>query len=506
MKRTAFALLLVAASLSIGSAQALFFAGSSPELSLNNWTPVPRETADWRFFQTNDLSEWYRRYLAFPSPAFFGLDLRWEGMAVFLKLDLRGDFRSFITTPNHVNLPFLEDGLSPILDVNFPNIGYAEWRGEEFSLSLGRRKIAWGPGTWSLALSDSAPYYDHLELDWERRVEGGGAWRYSFLVISADRAAAADPVLDGPSWRVRPTQKTIAAHRLVWEGDRLRLGLGELNLIYGVSPDLQDLSPFGIYHNTYQDANANVMLEASAESRLGPLRAYGEFVLDDFVMPKEDPRYRPAAMGWLFGAEAELLRGRPLGGEAEAAYARDSLRALREPTFARPGGLKLRFEHYRASTYLYNREKAEGKFTYPDLRFTVAQYASGIEPRYAYVPAAFYLGFPYGPDAVLDLIQATWEDDPLRASLRLEYLRKGSYGILSPYGPDDNLYAWLAFAAPVSSSLRASLDAELRLADWLRVSAGASLAVGDALEWELRLGATLSSRIPRSGDAESFRP
>jgi len=489
------ATLAVAASLfsaGLAAPEALAFAGMAPSLTLDDRPTFEPAAVDEAFFANSLLVDLRRQYDALPSLFFAGLELKSADFALFLRLDLREDFRSWLIEKSPLNLPFLASGIGPIADANFPSVGYVTWKGlGDFSASLGRRKLAWGPGTWSLAVSDTVPYFDHLELAWQTPSGAAGQWGYQWIVASADRAAAgASWDSASGSWLVHASQKTLAAHRLTWASEHLRLGLGELNMIYGVSPDLQDLGPFLLYHNLYQDANSNVLIDASAEATLGPIRLYGEYAMDEYVLPLEHANSRPSAMGWLWGGEFFIFEGRPLA----ASPADDYSRILSESSFARHGGLSLRYEHFRTTTYLYQRSDAMGSFAWPERRFTLTQGAGGLEVVYADSPFAYVTGFPWGPDHALDLLALSWEDKPFAARLGIEYHRQGSRDILSPYGEAYNTDDWLSLALPIAWRLRISLEGEWVLSQCLRFSGCGAFEIKESgTNWQLRLGCELAT-------------
>ena len=474
------------------------FAGLIPAVHFRSRQPFPRESVDEDFFANTGTFDLRERYDALLPTFFAGLDLGQERSRLFLMLDLREDVRNWLTTYNTINLPFLGEGISPMADSNFPGVGYlALDGGKGLSASLGRRKIAWGPGTWSFAISDTVPWFDHFALAWGVHTEGS-SWRYQWIVASADRAAsgASWDEIDG-KWLVHPAQKTMAAHRISWSNGWLRLGFGELNMIYDVSPDLQDLGPLIIYHNLYQDSNSNVLLDASVEAILGPYRLYGEYALDDYVVSLEDPKTRPTAMGWLWGAELAILPGRPVQ-PSKASYNAHTLRepslyTLREQSNHTPmkpsstgfgEGLTLRYEHYRSTAYLYRRKDAMGSYAWPERRFTVAQYADGLDVQYADSPFAYLTGFPWGPDHALDRLGVSWQDAPLAADISLAYHRQGSQRITNPYGTDYNTASWLGLTAPVEHSVRVDLDLAWEARDGFRLSLEAGTEIRpEGFEW-----------------------
>lgn len=464
MRKAALAALLAFAGLTLGAAgpspraDARFFLQTMPALNLTTAEPA----ADASALTAAD----YARYYAFPSALNFGLELEHGPASLVFRVDIRPDFNSFITERYYTNLPFAAHGISSIGDANMPTVGYFDYEGERLGLSVGRRQLAWGPGTYGLAIGVGAPYLEHLQAAYSFPARSG-EWRYSFVAISADRAGEDAAHLAAAGY------KNIFAHRVGYESDRLRVAVGELNLVHDVAPSLLDISPFGVYHNLYEDSYSNVMLDASAEWLARPgLRTYGEFVMDDLVMPWEEndgSPYRPTAIGYMVGAEWRLLGG----GEYAAGRMREGDYALRDGSFAPKGGLILRYEHYRTSTYLYNREIDSGKWTLPDHRLV------NTSTGYLYTANAYYLGFPYGPGVRLHALSLDWESAALKATLALKYLSSGGRGIDSTYPPADGAATWFALQDPVTNDFIAEIGVRAAFSQALGIFASGEAWIGD---------------------------
>jgi len=430
-------------------------------------------------------AELYVDYYKTPALLNFGWEMTNKNVDIAIRFDFRYDFWAYITSNAHTNIPFVENGANPILDFNYPTVGYASWGNDKALASFGRRQLKWGPGTYDIALSDAAPYFDNLWAQYKAKASYG-TWWANFVAISMDRAAANGGNYyylyeSAPSLNAAE-QKTVLAHRIGFENDFLRVGFGELNVVYGVTPDLQDIGPFLIYHHLYQDANSNVLMTLSAETKVGPVRAFGEFVMDDLTLGFENSTDKPTSMGWFLGAEIGLFGKETYVSEriAEADY------ALKEATFAEPRGLTLGFEHYRTTTYLYNRSEDAGKFTVPDHRFTMGN-------GYVDDPAAYFIGFLYGPNTSLDMLTLRHESKNAKASLFLKRLRQGSYGILDDYISGSNTLDWYALTEPIAQTWIVEFAGDYSFSERLRIETQASAAFGD--EPGIRLGAGVSWRL-----------
>jgi len=445
-------------------AEAQFFFQAMPAVTFTTIAPITDLTTLG--------SEEYARYYDFPSVLNLGLDLRAGKAELVFRVDIRPDFNSFVTETYYSNLPFIAHGINSIGDTNMPTVGYFEFGGDKLLLSIGRRQLKWGPGTYGLAISDNAPYVDHLWVDY-RFPTKNGEWWYGFVAIGADRA--------GETWTQAASYKNIFAHRVGYESDRLRIAVGELNLVHDIVPGLIDISPFAVYHNLYQDAYSNVMLDASAEAQVKTIRVFGEFVMDDLVMPWETNNgapSRPTALGFSGGAEWKIAGGKPysFGRMREKDY------SLRENSFSEPGGLHLSFESYRTTTYLYNREIDSGKWMLPDHRLV------NISSGYVDTANAFYLGFPYGPDTSLSMLRLSWEDQRLQAALSLKYLMKGSYTIESAYPPADGAATWFDLQEPVAKNLILALGANVALSRAIEIWGKGEVWFGDSSQGSLSAG------------------
>ena len=212
----------------------------------------------------------YRRYYAMPSPLVFGIDLEERGLELLLRVDTRADFLAFQTELCNTNVPFIQNGAAAIKDVNMPTVAYLDYEGDGLRASVGRRKLAWGPATYDLAISDDAAYLDNLWFDY-RFPSGRGDWWFNYVLIGIDRSGNSS---EGASDSER---KTIVAHRLGYENERFRIGVGELNLIYGTIPDIADIAPLVSYHNLYENYYSNVMMTATAEALAGDFAATASF-------------------------------------------------------------------------------------------------------------------------------------------------------------------------------------------------------------------------------------
>lgn len=360
---------------------------------------------------------------AFSKPGFldigFVVDTDKVGM-VFL-LDIRQDTFQHFKDDGKIltNIPFV----GAMIDLNFPRVGYVDFTSsdESFYASVGRRQIKWGPSTYDMAISDSQPYLDNFYLSYETPV-GVGTWNFKY-----DFTGIAYKLFMNYSHDVEGGQKSTFAHRFAFGNDSVRIAVAELNNVYGKEPSLLDFTPFGIWHDNYQDNYSNVMLNLAVEGVVGPVRLYGTFTMDDFDLPHElgsdGWSGKPQAMGFTAGVEVHILDGEPV----ESSRFEYNEYSLKDDTF-RKIGLNIGYEFYYCSTFMYNRDVNAGKFTVP------FQFISLTGAGFCFDDNAFYLGFKYGPDTMVNRLFVEYEANPLSAFASAELIMRGSYSIYSEYG------------------------------------------------------------------------
>jgi len=372
------------------------------------------EVADW--WETHQ--DLYRRYYSQPGLLDLGFRIVDEHFGLVFDLDFRQAFESYFIKRSYSNIPMVGNTMEAIIDLNFPRVGYAEFKLDKFHTSFGRRQIKWGPAEYDFAVSDSAPYLDNLNLTYTTPAGNGHLW-YNYMMAGFNTAVLETLPAD-------PGLKTLFTHRLGWANGFMRIALGEMNLVYNQVPNVLDCTPFGIWHNLYQDYKSNVLMSVAIEALpFSGFRIYGTFGMDDFDLPQElaNPNGKPAAMGFNAGFQLHLLDGEDL--ETIGFGYGDFV--LEEESFKFKNGLNLTYECYFTTPYMYNRDVEEGKFTVPLRTFTFS---------YGYVDDenAFFIGFPYGPNTQLhrlaiDYTKATWQ-----AFFEAEFMTRGDYGIDSPYG------------------------------------------------------------------------
>ena len=355
---------------------------------------------------------------AFSRPAFanLGFIIDTDTVDMVVLVDFIQDV--FVSIRDHErlfsNIPFINGGN---IDLTFPRVGYVDFTSlsGNIYLSLGRRKIKWGPGTYGMAISDSQPYLDNLYASFKTDISDRWMFRYDFTTLAFKHFLDIGVEANG-------APQTTFAHRFTFENSAFRASFTEMNNIYGKVPSLLDCTPIALWHNNFQDDCSNVMIDLSLEGKIGPVRVFGSFAMDDLRLSNE-PNINPSAIGVSAGVEWNVLTGEAFTGKD---FSNDAY-AIKDRTFHVSGGLNVSYEFYYCSTFMYNRSVDAGKFT------SDFQINSNMGPKKFYDDNAFFLGFKYGPGSIVHLIKASYENERLKADLSVQLLSRGSYYIDSPY-------------------------------------------------------------------------
>jgi len=346
-----------------------------------------------------------------------------NNLKTVINLDFSKDYRSYIShgpsgnaTP-FINLPVeLLKGDVRALNFSFPSFGYAAYATKEFQASIGRYKLSWGPMRNGLTISNASNYYDNFSSSFVTPMGKYGNFSYTFNMISVI------PLLSGSEWeRQRKVSassphywdlnqdqvydepsKLIVGHRFdIKLSKRLRIGVGEINVVGGKHPDLTDFNPFIVFHNTYGEGFSNVMM--SLDFSLVPFKGfqiYGEFTMDDYSAPTEaGARGKPSAMAYGLGAE----------------YFLESL----------SGMFRISAEAYHTDTWMYNRWQPLLKIT--NRTITKSELPGARDAN------EYPLGFKYGPDLNAFSLLLEWLGSAISASVEFEHFVQGEVTLDTPY-------------------------------------------------------------------------
>ncbi|MFN3691260.1 MAG: hypothetical protein ACK4R7_00065 [Fervidobacterium sp.] len=312
-------------------------------------------------------------YLQNDIPSFFNINLDFKvgEFKLYMELPIEREYGNKISTlSNHTNFPF-----DFSIDLNFPEIAYLHYSNNTFYFSIGRYKLSWGDARYPIHISPTTSLDNFtLSINFPGIV-------YTFHSISSFPLLApeeetiqsnySDQHTDGRYFKA--PSKYIFAHRLDFfnilsDEIKLRIGLGELNIVGGRVPDITDFSPVLIYHNTYGEGWSNVT--GSIDFSLvykNTLKIYGEFVLDDLLGPTEiGYTYKPGAFGFNIGGQFTV----PIS----------------------IGNLNVWLEYGETSEWMYVTNYL------PYLRINVRKFYIQNVPGARFL-VDYPLGFIYGPDA-----------------------------------------------------------------------------------------------------------
>jgi hypothetical protein len=339
------------------------------------------------------------------------------------------------------------------IDYMFPFESFVALEHGPLSLSWGRDRLRWGPGsTGTLVLSDAPHYYDYLDAGLT-----GQTFAYRFAWISLEPKLLAGENLYWQAERKAWSQTHVAAKNLFlhrFEGlffGRLALALTEGLMVGGIAPDLAFANPFLILHNRWTWNAAPFMAAASIlglEARLNPwryLELYGSFAMNQYQTPYELSRFpdsadvMPNAYAWQLGLDGAY----PLLG----------------------GWLTGTLEYVHTNPWMYIRENRLNSFSW---RRYQASNVRGDKSIYIDTP----IGYRHGPDARVLYLAFGW-DNPGRLTLRadFEYRIAGEHSILTPYDQGQDA---VALATPTGTPeywTVAGLEAGWVAKPWLRIHA-----------------------------------
>jgi hypothetical protein len=396
-------------------------------------------------------------------------------------MEFQQDIWSKINKRSIFNLPDSDTGWYPDLmglGTFYPNVGYADYDTEAFRLSVGRRKIKDGPGTYGLGISSYNPFYDHVAASMAVPI-GTGKLGYDYVAVGMQRWWNDQTAVgDGTQ------PKYFFFHRASWTGKYFTFGINEYNLIADTTPDFQDWAPFLFYHNLFNN-HQNVM--AGFDFNWTPkdtFSFYGQFILDDFNLAAEGSSgTNPTAIGMTAGTDINLIPGT----QTKGAKFYDSDYTYYVGKDQTPsGGLNLRVEGYLMSRYLYRRVDST-----PDEAFT-AQYlimtnwmtSSGrrdlVNP---------FLATPLAPDTALGRLALTWAGNPLEATFAFEYRLVGSESTVKTYNYSTVDYVNVLWPSSPTTNLDFKLDAKYRLGAQSMATAGVDFLIkAGTPELSLNLG------------------
>lgn len=431
------------------------------------YTTRPSETS----VSDAEFGEFYNK----PTFAYGGLNLNWGPITAVGIMEFQQDIWSKIYKRSIFNLPDSRSGWTPdLIDLGtwYPNVGYADYDTELFRLSVGRRKIKDGPGTYGLGISSYNPLYDHIAASMAVPI-GSGKLGYDYVAVGMQR-------WQNDAYTGIGTQpKYFFFHRASWTGKYFSFGINDYTLIANAVPDFQDWGPFVFYHNLFNN-HQNVMAGFDFDwTPKESLAFYGQFVLDDFMLATEVGS-NPTAFGGMLGADLVLLPGEETKGAKF--YDSDYTYYVGRDTTPK-GGLTLRIEGYLMTRYLWRRQ-----YTVADEAFT-EQYVVFSNWPQGGVDARPFLATPLAPDTILGRFGLSWSGNPWSADFAFEYRLVGSESELKTYDWNTLDYSnWLWPSSP-TTILGFTLNGNYRLGDLSLATAGAKLVLEAGATPQLTLNA-----------------
>ena len=296
------------------------------------------------------------------------------------------------------------DGLTTDMDQREPSRAFFVVGGNSWSLEYGRDRMLMGTGnTGSLVISDVLPYHNLLRFS-----AFGTRYKYSFVMSFL-------PNLQNSSKGLL----FYMTHRLEsrFLTDMLYVAVNE-SIMYKNDDGLFDLryvNPVMYFHNYFISFNANsiVDLETSFTFAKG-WNMYGQFALDQFASPvekAEDEHNDPLAFGALFGVQNVRTAGN--------------------------GILTIGLEGAYTMPYLYLRA------TYiPEDQTVQTEEDQGLGYIADFRGKWFYLGYPYGGDAVVIDLKVSYEvPADWKISVEGLYMVHGEKNVRYKFRNDDNSFA-----------------------------------------------------------------
>lgn len=256
-----------------------------------------------------------------------------------------------------------------LAESSMPREGYVTAGNGHFNLTVGRLQSGIGYGYFgNTMLNTRANYIDQIQFT-------ASSKKFKFFYLygtSFPWLTPEEKTIQQTRWeftvhdQYSDPYKSFAYHRIEYRPfDWLLLGVNESIMLGGIKPDLQCLIPFNVWHNTYGYGYKNVIgsIDFSAVPFKG-LHIFGEFLLDDYRLPREAASLKPNSFAWQLGARYVL----PVGG--------DNWRHM------------IGLEYTHVDPWTYNH-------FYPYQMYYQRQpYSSSIKDWYM----DFCMGYNYGPD------------------------------------------------------------------------------------------------------------
>lgn len=367
----------------------------NPIFYVGNWNGrLVKLTGPWWGKPTNPAENSF--YLQDELPPFLKLTFEFynKNFGLYTEIPVEEEFEykilQFNDGSNFISNP-------PYIDLNFPKYAYLYFSNNDFFASIGRFPIIWGDAKYPVHISPTTSL-DNITF----------ALKF-FNAVYTFHAIASYPLLSTNEYNIQKNysdqhtagmyfyepSKYIFAHRIDFYNSflkdvQLRIGIGELNVVGGKFPDIIDLNPAVIFHNTYGEGYSNVTGSIDFSLRIDKwLKFYGEFVLDDFKSPTEqNSNYKPGAQAFNIGISVNVAP------------------------------FELWCEYAESSEWMYVTNYL------PYLRINVRQFVIQNSPS-SRLLVDYPLGFLYGPDAKLFAVGLNTSIFDISFNIEYNHLIKG---------------------------------------------------------------------------------
>lgn len=298
----------------------------------------------------------------------------------------------YVTRSDIYGRAFLTNFFAESYDFDFewPKRAVASVGGANWNVSLARDRVSWGNGHSGNFIVD-----DHVDFqDYARAVAYTDRFKYDWLTVFF-------PVDPGRGETADDGFRVLMAHRLEFRVlERLTLALSEDVMYRNDVFDARYLNPAFIYHNLNNRAMFNAIAHAELDFAAGAgFNLYAQYVLDQARAPNESAA-QADAMGWLAGVEHAAAAG--------------------------PGVVSGALEIALTTPLLYRRDGVDF------LMFR--RYFTHGDPGLAYVDHFDYIGYQYGGDAQVLLLELEYRvPGSAELGFRAMGMRHGEMGFFTSH-------------------------------------------------------------------------
>ncbi|MCF0237318.1 MAG: hypothetical protein HUK24_01860, partial [Sphaerochaetaceae bacterium] len=299
-----------------------------------------------------------------------------------------------------------------IFDGNAPYRAFVSMGSGSWSMEIGRDRISWGAGvTGNLAVSDNLLYHNMV-----RFTAFSNNYKYTFLMSFFPHSQNYYNDINKSHWSGYDKGTggyfdgimMYMAHRVEGRFLNDKLNLTATEAIMYKQPngtlDFKFLNPVMFYHNYFIPYISNSTLVFEADyTPIKHLNIYGQFIIDEIAFPGLESsagpsnKSTPSGNGFILGVKTSFaLNGGVFHGSAEVA---------------------------KTDPYLYLRDAKEAN-NY-NLNYVV--------PLRIYSPSTDiiftdkFLGYTYGPDAVVFDVKAGWELNKFKIEGSVFYMLHGTH-------------------------------------------------------------------------------